>query len=424
MSSNSIEFRNVSKQYRLGMTRRSIPAMVSSWSKSLFDRSQARQNTSQNYWALDNVSFELKKGDTLALVGANGAGKSTILKLIAQITRPTSGEIKVNGKLSALIELGAGFHPDLSGRENIFLNGAILGLKRKEIQRRFDSIVEFSELERFIDTPVKRYSSGMAVRLGFAVAASIDPDVLLVDEVLAVGDTSFRLKCMTRIQELIDNGTTLIFVSHNMGQLKAICDSALYIEKGVVKLFGETERVIDAYNTDLNQRRISEYKGHAHPQKNMFQGIVAITRVDVQAETPGEQDSLNGDQPASITVHYQSKEEIAEAALVLRIIRTDGVLCCAIYSKVDQIPIRLEEGAGKICLTLQPLQLYPGTYYVAATLKNQAETVAFDLAYSEWFQVQGAGMGFEDLGAVFEPNRLWNSEPEAQPAIHRTGAES
>lgn len=406
MSDVTIQFHNVSKQYHLGMTRTSVPELVSSWSRSLFRRKQLRDKASKEYWALRDISFDLKRGETLALVGANGAGKSTILKLIAQITKPTSGSIKVNGQLSALIELGAGFHPDLSGRENIFLNGAILGLKRQDIQRRFDSIVAFAELENFIDTPVKRYSSGMAVRLGFAVAASIDPDILLVDEVLAVGDTAFRLKCMNRIQELIDGGTTLIFVSHNMGQVKAVCDVALYIEKGAMKLFGETEKVIDAYNTDLNQKRISEYQGHGHSDKNVH-GFVRITSVTVKNSAGNQENMLHSNLPAEISVQYNAYQDISSSVVFMRIIRSDGVCCCVLNSRIDQVDISLRAGEGSITAVLQPLQLFPGSYYVVATVKNYDETIPFDLAYSEWFQVRGDEAGYKDLDAVFEPRHTW-----------------
>ncbi|HIE57822.1 MAG TPA: ABC transporter ATP-binding protein, partial [Anaerolineales bacterium] len=208
-----IQFQNISKRYNLGMTRTSLPTAAYQWGRSLLKPAKSQERQKKQYlWALKDVSFDLQRGESLALIGPNGAGKTTILKLLAGITTPTSGNIQINGKLSALIELGAGFHPDLSGRENIFLNGAILGLTRAEVQRKFDEIVAFSELEQFIDTPVKRYSSGMAVRLGFAVAASIDPDILLVDEVLAVGDAAFRQKCMERIRSMLNQGTSIIFV--------------------------------------------------------------------------------------------------------------------------------------------------------------------------------------------------------------------
>ncbi len=197
-----IRFSNVSKRYTLGLTRMSLPSTISRWLKQM-TRPADQSIASKYHWALKDVSFDLMKGQSLALIGPNGAGKSTILKLLARITNPTSGDVEVQGTLSALIELGAGFHPDLTGRENIYLNGTILGLTSREIQKRFDEIVDFSELEPFIDTPVKRYSSGMTVRLGFAVASCIEPDILLVDEVLAVGDASFRLKCVARIQSLL-----------------------------------------------------------------------------------------------------------------------------------------------------------------------------------------------------------------------------
>ena len=230
-----IEFSNVSKRYNLGLTRTSLPSVISQWVKQALLGSNSSDR--KYHWALRDVSFNLEKGQSLALVGPNGAGKSTILKLLAKITNPTSGKAEVNGQLSALIELGAGFHPDLTGRENIFLNGTILGLTYKDIQRRYDEIVAFSEIEEFIDTPVKRYSSGMTVRLGFAVASCIEPDILLVDEVLAVGDASFRQKCIERIKTLLSNGTSLIFVSHDMGLVRAVCERALYIEHGQVQGF-------------------------------------------------------------------------------------------------------------------------------------------------------------------------------------------
>ena len=188
---NAVTFEGVSKRYRLGLTRTSLPSLAAEWVRGALRPGPRASKGDDVLWALNDVSFSVRRGESLALVGPNGAGKTTILKLLANITKPTAGRVHVAGRLSALIELGAGFHPDLTGRDNVFLNGAILGIRRTEIQRRFDDIVDFSGLEHFIDTPVKRYSSGMIVRLGFAVASCIDPDVLLVDEVLAVGDAAF-----------------------------------------------------------------------------------------------------------------------------------------------------------------------------------------------------------------------------------------
>jgi lipopolysaccharide transport system ATP-binding protein len=251
LKNTTITFSNVSKQYQLGLTRTSAPALVARWARKALRR-PAGEAAGRTFWALRDVSFELRQGDSLALVGANGAGKTTILKLLANITKPTSGSLATHGQLSALIELGTGFHPDLTGRENIFLNGTILGLRRKEIAGRLDEIIDFAGLERFIDTPVKRYSSGMIVRLGFAVAASIHPDILLVDEVLAVGDAAFQQKCLKRIHSLIEGGASIVFVSHNFYLVQAVCSTALYLKKGEVQHYGPTREVIDHYEQDLH----------------------------------------------------------------------------------------------------------------------------------------------------------------------------
>lgn len=413
----TIQFEQVSKKYHLGMTRTSLPALISGWAKSAFRKPGPGVLNKGDFWALRDVSFELNKGDALALVGANGAGKTTTLKLLARITRPTSGVINVNGKLSALIELGAGFHPDLSGRENIFLNGAILGLKKAEIQRRFDSIVSFAELDKFIDTPVKRYSSGMAVRLGFAVAASIDPDILLVDEVLAVGDAAFRLKCMNRIQELISAGTTLVFVSHNMGLVKAVCGLALYIEKGQTKHFGKTNDVVETYNRALNEQRISEFEGREEGTKTRS-ATGEITKVLVSGQA-NDANTLMTNRPAKITIQYRSYHDLGEVSVVLRVIRSDGVVCTSLYSNVDGVPLSITKGDGEITVKLQPFQLFPGTYYAVATLKDKIGSFNHDMAYSDWFHVEGEMAGYEDLDAVYEPNRVWDHQPStesAQPA--------
>ncbi len=270
-----IKFKNVSKRYNLGLTRTSLPSVISQW----FRRGD-NHSKDQYLWSLKDVSFELSRGELLALIGPNGAGKSTILKLLANITLPTTGRIDINGKLSALIELGAGFHPDLTGRENIYLNGTILGLSRREVDQRFDEIVDFSELERFIDTPVKRYSSGMTVRLGFAVAACIQPDILLVDEVLAVGDASFRQKCVQRIKELLHQGTSLIFVSHDLGLVRSVCNTAIYIEHGEVQLFGGSADVIEAYNQVIDKKRALQLS-QAHSASAESGAEIEITRVEV-----------------------------------------------------------------------------------------------------------------------------------------------
>jgi len=249
MSSNSImiDFNSVSKKYKLGFKKDALRDALPYFFKNLVKRQPKHLDHPEYLWALKDVSFRVKKGEFFGIIGPNGSGKSTILKIISRITKSTQGSVSINGKVGALIEIGAGFHPDLTGRENIYLNGSVLGLKRKEIQDKFDKIVEFSELKQFIDTPVKRYSSGMYVRLGFSVAVHLDPDILLIDEVLSVGDMNFQEKCLQRINQLKENKTTVIFISHNLDAVQKVCLRTIYIDKGQVIAEGETSKVIDTY---------------------------------------------------------------------------------------------------------------------------------------------------------------------------------
>ncbi|MGZ4081829.1 MAG: ABC transporter ATP-binding protein, partial [Bacteroidia bacterium] len=198
----------------------------------------SEKSTSEEFWALNDVSFDVQQGDRVGIIGRNGAGKSTLLKVLSRIVTPTKGRIEINGRVSSLLEVGTGFHPELSGRENIYLNGSILGMNTKEIDRKFDEIVAFAEVEKFLDTPVKRYSSGMYVRLAFAVAAHLEPEILIIDEVLAVGDSKFQKKCIGKMEEVSESGKTLLFVSHNMGIVKQLCNKGVYLKNGTVAMVG------------------------------------------------------------------------------------------------------------------------------------------------------------------------------------------
>ncbi len=215
------------------------------------------QKAKEEFWALDDVSFEVKQGDRVGIIGRNGAGKSTLLKVLSRIVTPTSGRVEITGRVASLLEVGTGFHPELSGRENIFLNGSILGMNKKEIEAKFDEIVDFAEVERFLDTPVKRYSSGMYVRLAFAVAAHLEPDIFIVDEVLAVGDAAFQKKCLGKMNDVTGQGRTVLFVSHNMGQIKALCEKTIVLNKGKVIYNGDiNEGVSIYYNNDGNRHQV------------------------------------------------------------------------------------------------------------------------------------------------------------------------
>jgi lipopolysaccharide transport system ATP-binding protein len=387
--------------------------LLSGWVKHALKSPAHNGNGKNEFWALKDVSFDLKQGESLALVGSNGAGKTTALKLLASITKPTSGSINIDGKLSALIELGAGFHPDLTGRENVYLNGTILGLTRKQIATRFDEIVEFSELERFIDTPVKRYSSGMVVRLGFAVASAIDPDILLVDEVLAVGDAAFQQKCMERIHSLIRNGTSIIFVSHNIYLIQAVCKIALYLDHGQVREHGNTKDIIDLYERDLHQRRALNFNQAASADA-MSTDILEITRVEVTAMN-ADSNFFYNDQPVEIQIHYNAYHMIGKSQASIFIKRSDGLTCCMMRTKLDDFDLSLERGRGVISLYLESLQLVTGSYFVEAWFLNESDSMGIvsRAGRSDWFSVKGSALSYSDNSGVFEPNTRWSHHSEA-----------
>jgi lipopolysaccharide transport system ATP-binding protein len=237
-----LKFDHVSKRYRIHHESEEESAR-----NPLLRKARRLLGWRQDFWALRDVSFEVKRGEALGIIGSNGAGKSTILKLVSSITAPTNGEITICGRLAALIEVASGFHPELTGRENAYLNGALLGMQRREITKKLDSIVDFAGVSQFIDTPVKRYSSGMYLRLGFAIAAHLDPDILLLDEVLAVGDAAFQIKCMQRIRKLKQGGTTILFVSHNLSSVETLCDRVLLVDHGQIHSSGPPRDVIAEY---------------------------------------------------------------------------------------------------------------------------------------------------------------------------------
>ena len=405
----TILFQHVTKQYRLGLTRTSLPSAVSSWMKQVINHKTASRNRDINFLALRDVSFDLKRGDSLALVGSNGAGKTTILKLLANITKPTSGSININGKLSALIELGAGFHPDLTGRENIYLNGTILGLSRNEITKRFDEIVAFSELDQFIDTPVKRYSSGMAVRLGFAVASCVDPEILLIDEVLAVGDSAFQQKCMERIHALIDNGTTILFVSHNLYLVQAVCRTAIYLEKGQVKYHGETKEAIDRYERDLENARAAKFRLNDSSSDASEKKDLEITRVEVLNPLGSSTDAIPNSQSIQIQIHYNAYKPIGKAQVSIFIRRSDGVTCCSMRTKLTGYDLTIGSGRGIVEANIGPLQLVTGTYFVEAWFLNESDSMAIVSrgGRSDWFYVKGLSLSYDNNNGIFEPHVSW-----------------
>lgn len=405
-----VKFENVSKRYNLGLTRTSLPVLLA----QRFIAQRNRTSSDNILWALKNIDFALEPGQSLGLIGSNGAGKTTMLKLLANITKPTSGRISINGRLSALIELGAGFHPDLTGRENIFLNGTILGLSRKEIERRFDEIVDFAELQRFIDTPIKRYSSGMAVRLGFAVASCIESEILLVDEVLAVGDAAFQQKCMQRIRSLIKNGTAIIFVSHNLYLIQAACDVGLYLRQGQVQQYGAIKDVYETYERDIHQMRTqrleasNSFDAYNHDDGTTEGDLVEILRVEVRNEDGATHQPLPSENPAKIRIYYNAYRSLGKVNLSLFIFRSDGVMCCMMRTKLDEFQLAVEQGQGVVEVEMAPLQLVGGAYYAEAWFLDESDSKAIvsESSRSDWFTVKGKALSYNE-SSVFEPMTNW-----------------
>jgi lipopolysaccharide transport system ATP-binding protein len=293
----ALELNQVWKKFKRGEKYNSLRDLIPAMTKKLFLGNHQEELQEKEFWAVKDVSFEVKKGESLGIIGPNGAGKSTILKLLSGILRPNKGGIEVKGRLSALIEVSAGFHPDLTGRENIYLNGSILGMKKSEIDKKLDEIVEFSGLIDFLDTPVKRYSSGMYTRLGFSVAAHVEPEILLIDEVLSVGDMSFQQKCIEKMISIRNDGTTIIFVSHNLESVNILCPKTILLENGQIEKIGDTSGVIkeyvgsarkfeeDAYQ-EANINNVILTNTHNKPQESFFPGEKARVQLEIKSCKP------------------------------------------------------------------------------------------------------------------------------------------
>lgn len=317
-----------------------------------------RADVFEEFWALRDVSFEVRAGSTLGLIGANGAGKSTMLKVLSRILVPDKGSVRTEGRVSALLELGSGFHPELSGRENVFLNGTILGMAESEVARRFDEIVAFSGLEASIDNAVKTYSSGMQARLGFAVAVAIEPDILIVDEVLAVGDEQFQRRCLERMNELRSGGRTAIFVSHGLSQVQQICDEAVWLDKGSIAATGGTEDVINAYLRSVSGNARIDDRG----RQRIGTGEV---RLELDLTRQGQPcTSIESGEPVTVRLSWACDQAIDDIEFVFRIHTAEGLVVAGDRTRT-QVE-RLEPGSGRLDYSVSTLPLLPGSYHVSA----------------------------------------------------------
>lgn len=355
----SLKFESVSKRYLLGASQVSFRDLLAS-SVNHFMRS-AEINRRQEIWALKDVSFEVNEGEVIGIIGSNGAGKTTTLKLFSKVTRPTSGKIYTNGRLSSLIELGAGFHPDLTGRENVFLNGAIMGMKRNEIIRRFDEIVAFAEMEPFIDMPVKRYSSGMYARLGFSVAAHIDPDILLVDEVLAVGDEAFQIKCRDFLRSFIKNGHTSIFVSHNLYAIEQLCNRVVWLDKGQIREMGLPSPVLRKYMDEVDRKIVDSAVSAEQPAS----GSIKITDVNITNGNGSANSAIETDQDLRIAFNYHTEQRIKRPYLCIWISEAQsGVPLFSANMLLDNFDLPYFEGSGRFACHFWNVPLMPKAYNV------------------------------------------------------------
>jgi len=402
---DAIAVENLSKRYRLGQLSRAT--MLREALAGLLARARARAD--QTIWALDDVSFRVAEGEVVGIIGRNGAGKSTLLKILSRITYPTSGSVRVRGRVASLLEVGTGFHEELTGRENIYLNGSILGMKKREIDARLDQIIEFAGTEKFIDTPMKRYSSGMRLRLGFAVAAHLDPDMLLVDEVLAVGDAGFQRKCLNRMSDLHSTGRTVLFVSHNMAAVENLCPRTLWIENGRLRMDGESRRVIEAYLGTFASRdgqgidwdRIETREGSGAAR---FTGLEYLTPEGDPKPVIQSGDSL------LVRLHFDSKERLPSPTFGFKIATNMGTLVTNLntWGTGYDIP-SLPPGRGFIDLKIEFLNLMPGRYYVSLWLSSPGPIVydriqncaVLDVEASDYY---GSGKGVDSrLGVIFLP---------------------
>src|SRR6185436_17822505 len=364
-------FDHVSKRYRIRHEVEENAArhpLVRKW-RNLWTRPE-------DFWAVRDVSFAVEKGEAVGIIGHNGAGKSTILKLLSNITTPTSGEIMINGRLAALIEVGSGFHPELSGRENIYLNGSILGMTRREITKKLDDIIEFAGVRDFIDTTVKRYSSGMYVRLGFSIAAHLDPDILLLDEVLAVGDASFQRKCIQRITELKKNGTTIVFISHDLRAVQQLCDRVILLKKGQIEADGDPAETIELYQS----LSAAQFGGPAAGGWGREpSGEAVVTSLTFYDENENECLSFETGKPLKAVLNYRVDKPLTDVIFEVQFYSQEGRLQSFFSSETLGRTIDVEPGEGSIVFDCSSVGLGPGVYFIDTGIRHRLAPYGIDI---------------------------------------------
>ncbi len=408
---SAVVFEGIWKKFRRGERHDSLRDLVPAVMRGLARRRRLLDLAEQEFWAVRDVSFEVAPGEALGIIGPNGAGKSTILKLLTKILRPTRGRIELRGRVGALIEVAAGFHPDLTGRENVYLQGAIMGMARAEIARKFDAIVDFSGVEAFIDTPVKRYSSGMNARLGFAIAASLDPDILLIDEVLSVGDVGFQEKCVARMRELLKRGVPLVFVSHNLAAVVDLCTRAILVERGTVRFDGRPAETVAEFR-----------RGRRAADESVRPAADGVHITDVRLRrADGEASPLfHTGQAMRIEVHYRAPQPVRAPHVAIDIHGVDGLYCAGINTRMDDCALGTLDGDGRVELVIPRLNLLPGSYTISAGILDAQGLRPLDLhSHAYPFSVASER---KDFGVVYLEHHWRHDAGHAAASAGAAGA--
>jgi homopolymeric O-antigen transport system ATP-binding protein len=391
----------VSKRYRV--KRRLAP--TASERPSLLHRLGRLRPRTDEFWAVRDVTFEVARGETLGIIGHNGAGKSTILKLLSSVTTPTSGEITIKGRLSALIEVGSGFHPELSGRENIYLSGSILGMRRREIAAKLERIIEFAGVTDFIDTPVKHYSSGMYLRLGFSIAAHLEPDILLLDEVLAVGDAAFQTKCLDRINELHRQGRTIVFISHDLGAIERLCRRVILLSHGRIVCEGPARQVIAHYQEIGSTYSPSESHEVADA---ILSGEAEITSVACRNAVQLPSVVFHTGEALTVRVEYLVHREVRDAVIELYFFSAVSGLSgawCQMTTLGPDGGMTLDPGAGAVEFEIDELSFLPGMYHVSATIVHAGQVLGAAIDYQPQCLTLRVDAGTLRRGSFYMPHR-------------------
>ena len=375
-------------------------------------------DTFEEVWALRDISFEIMRGKAVGIIGRNGAGKSTLLKILSRITEPTTGRVTIKDRVASLLEVGTGFHPELTGRENIYLNGTILGMTRKEIKRKFDEIVSFAEVEKYLDTPVKRYSSGMYVRLAFSVAAHLEPEILLVDEVLAVGDAQFQKKCLGKMGEVMQEGRTVLFVSHNLGAIETLCETAILLDQGKVIEIGAAPKVVGSYLSAINDASGTDLHARTDRSGSGAAKIASVFLVGADGRTL--QQILSGHE-CMIMIGYESKVELLRPTFRFTIYNSIGQPLLHFNSSLGEKPLLGLARQGRVGCRIKKLPLSTGSYRLNVSIEDGGQLMdhlngayAFNVADGNFY---GSGRNAIDVKEICLAEQEWLPIEPGQPAL-------